>query len=109
MQESLKSLEEYRSKVNENEIEKNNLLREINIKDKQLKKLRTDLEFSGNSEDNNFGYNANNKNNGNKEEMDDAIEFMKEEMLAMKSTYENQIQQLKDEIDTLNRQRRRKE
>ena len=41
--------------------------------------------------------------------MDDAIEFMKEEMLAMKSTYENQIQQLKDEIDTLNRQRRRKE
>ena len=49
MQESLKSLEEYRSKVNENEIEKNNLLREINIKDKQLKKLRTDLEFSGNN------------------------------------------------------------
>ena len=109
LQESLKSLEEYRSKVNENEIEKNNLLREINIKDKQLKKLRTDLEFSGNNEDNNFGYNANNKNNDNKEEMDDAIEFMKEEMLAMKSTYENQIQKLKDEIDTLNRQRRRKE
>ena len=63
-------------------------------KDKQLKKLRTDLEFSGNNEDNNFGYNANNKNNGNKEEMDDAIEFMKEEMLAMKSTYENQIQKM---------------
>ena len=105
MQESLKSLDEYRSKLSETEMEKRNMLREINIKDKQLKKLRTDLEFNNNNNtDNSFQKNV----NENAEGMDDAVEFMKEEMLIMKSTYEKQIQQLKDEIDNLNRQMKRR-
>eukprot|EP00943_MAST-04B_sp_MAST-4B-sp1_P003068 g3068.t1 len=102
LKESLDSLDEHRAKLHETEIEKKNMLREIKIKDKQLQKLRTDLEYSSR----NLQANINNIND--KEDMDDAIEFMKEEMLAMKSTYEKQIQHLKDEIEILNQQMKRR-
>ena len=100
---SLKSLDEYRAKLQENEMEKKNMLRELNIKDKQLKKLRTDLEFG----------NANNNGGASddmvkQEDVDDAIEFMKEEMLAMKSTYEKKIHELKDEIEAMHQQIKRR-
>ena len=42
------------------------------------------------------------------EDIDDAIEFMKEEMLAMKSTYEKQIHELKDEIEAMHQQIKRR-
>jgi hypothetical protein len=102
LKESLESLDEYRVKLNETEIEKKNMLREIKIKDKQLQKLRTDLEYSSR----NLQANVNNIND--EENMDDAIDFMKEEMLTMKSTYEKQIQHLKDEIEILNQQMKRR-
>eukprot|EP00944_MAST-04C_sp_MAST-4C-sp1_P004483 g4483.t1 len=100
---SLKSLDEYRKKLQENEMEKKNMLRELNIKDKQLKKLRTDLEF-GNASNDDGAFNSMAK----QEDIDDAIEFMKEEMLAMKSTYEKQIHELKDEIEAMHQQIKRR-
>ena len=100
---SLKSLDEYRSKLAENEMEKKNMLRELNIKDKQLKKLRTDLEFGNAGNDGGTLDGA-----AKQEDIDDAIEFMKEEMLAMKSTYEKQIHELKDEIEAMHQQIKRR-
>lgn len=107
LDDALASVEKHRQDLIDNDHEKTDMIREINIKDKQLKMLRDNVEDLR-VEANQAGVLLSpGRGCGKKEDEDDAVEFMKEEMDAMKKSYEAEVQRLKLIVEDLENTKRR--
>ena len=107
LDDALASIEKHRQDLIDNEHEKTDMIREINIKDKQLKLLRDNVEDLRMVANQAGALSSPGRGCGSKEDEDDAIEFMKEEMDAMKKSYEAEVQRLKLIVEDLEKTKRR--